>query len=80
MFELKELLIKEKDKFHDKEYLNWLSGTYPRNYPEFLEMDLNKATDLAKTNFKNDLDFLTQYISDLNSAFKFAKKYLELED
>lgn len=80
MSDIKILLIKEKDKFFDKEYLDWHVQTFPRNYPEFLQMEFNEAERLAKVHYQHDLMFLTQYLNDLNLAYKFSKKYLELED
>ena len=52
--------------------------TYIRNYPEFLEMDYQKAMDLAKQHFE-DYEVLTQYILDLNNAYISAKSYFGIE-
>lgn len=41
----------EKNKFLDEKYLDWYVETYIRNYPEFLEMDYQKAMHLAKQHF-----------------------------
>jgi len=68
----------EKDKFLDEKHLDWYVETYIRNYPEFLEMDYQKAMDLAKQHFE-DYEVLTQYIVDLNNAYISAKSYLGIE-
>jgi hypothetical protein len=68
----------EKNKFLDEKHLDWYVETYIRNYPEFLEMDYQKAMDLAKQHFE-DYEVLTQYIVDLNNAYISAKSYLGIE-
>ena len=68
----------EKNKFLDEKHLDWYVETYIRNYPEFLEMDYQKAIDLAKQHFE-DYEVLTQYIVDLNNAYISAKSYLCIE-
>ena len=47
-----------KNKFLDEKHLDWYVATYIRNYPEFLEMDYQKAMDLAKQHFE-DYEVLT---------------------
>ena len=68
----------EKNKFLDEKHLDWYVETYIRNYLEFLEMDYQKAIDLAKQHFE-DYEVLTQYIVDLNNAYISAKSYLCIE-
>ena len=68
----------EKNKFLDEKHLDWYVQTYIRNYPEFLEMDYQKAMHLAKQHFQ-DYEVLTQYIVDLNNAYISAKSYLGIE-
>ena len=68
----------EKNKFLDEKHLDWYVQTYIRNYPEFLEMDYQKAMYLAKQHFQ-DYEVLTQYIVDLNNAYISAKSYLCIE-
>ena len=67
-----------KNKFLDEKHLDWYVETYIRNYPEFLEMDYQKAMYLAKQHFQ-DYEVLTQYIVDLNNAYISAKSYLCIE-
>ena len=67
-----------KNKFLDEKHLDWYVETYIRNYPEFLEMDYQKAMHLAKQHFQ-DYEVLTQYIVDLNNAYISAKSYLGIE-
>ena len=67
----------EKQVFRWK-HLDWYVETYIRNYPEFLEMDYQKAMYLAKQHFQ-DYEVLTQYIVDLNNAYISAKSYLCIE-
>ena len=76
--DIKKYLLEEKNKFLDEKYLDWHVATYIRNYPEFLEMDHQKAIELAKNSFQDDLPFLTEYISDINQAYEKAKTYLEI--
>ena len=68
----------EKDNFLDEKHLDLYVETYIRNYPEFLEMDYQKAMYLAKQHFQ-DYEVLTQYIVDLNNAYISAKSYLGIE-
>ena len=68
----------EKNKFLDEKHLDWYVETYIRNYLEFLEMDYQKAIDLAKQHFE-DYEVLIQYIVDLNNAYISAKSYLCIE-
>ena len=68
----------EKNKFLDEKHLDWYVETYIRNYPEFLEMDYQKAMYLAKQHFQ-DYEVLTQYIVDLNNSYISAKSYLCIE-
>ena len=68
----------EKNKFLDEKHLDWYVETYIRNYPEFLEMDYQKAMYLAKQHI-DDYEVLTQYIVDLNNAYISAKSYLCIE-
>lgn len=49
--DLNQILQNEKNKFLDEKHLDWYVETYIRNYPEFLEMDYQKAMDLAKQHF-----------------------------
>ena len=67
----------EKQVFRWK-HLDWYVQTYIRNYPEFLEMDYQKAMHLAKQHFQ-DYEVLTQYIVELNNAYLSAKSYLGIE-
>ena len=80
MFDIKEYLGKEKNKFLDESHLDWYVATFIRNYPEFLQSDYEKAIQLAKDSFQNDLDYLTSYISELNRAYIKAKEYLGLDE
>ena len=66
----------EKNKFLDEKHLDWYVETYIRNYPEFLEMDYQKAIDLAKQHFE-DYEVLTQYIVDLNNSYISARCKLD---
>ena len=75
--DLNQILQNEKQVFRWK-HLDWYVATYIRNYPEFLEMDYQKAMDLAKQHFE-DYEVLTQYIVDLNNAYISAKSYLGIE-
>ena len=75
--DLNQILQNEKQVFRWK-HLDWYVETYIRNYPEFLEMDYQKAMDLAKQHFQ-DYEVLTQYIVDLNNAYISAKSYLGIE-
>ena len=68
----------EKDNFLDEKHLDWYVLTFIRNYPEFLEMDYQKAMHLAKQHFQ-DYEVLTQYIVELNNAYISAKSYLCIE-
>lgn len=68
----------EKNKFLDEKHLDWYVETYIRNYPEFLEMDYQKAMYLAKQHFQ-DYEVFTQYIVDLNNSYISAKSYLCIE-
>ena len=68
----------EKDNFFRWKHLDLYVETYIRNYPEFLEMDYQKAMYLAKQHFQ-DYEVLTQYIVDLNNAYISAKSYLGIE-
>ena len=67
-----------KKQVLDEKHLDWYVETYIRNYPEFLEMDYQKAMYLAKQHFQ-DYEVLTQYIVDLNNAYISAKSYLCIE-
>ena len=75
--DLNQILQMKKQVFRWK-HLDWYVETYIRNYPEFLEMDYQKAMDLAKQHFE-DYEVLTQYIVDLNNAYISAKSYLGIE-
>ena len=75
--DLNQILQNKKQVFRWK-HLDWYVETYIRNYPEFLEMDYQKAMDLAKQHFQ-DYEVLTQYIVDLNNAYISAKSYLGIE-
>ena len=75
--DLNQILQNQKQVFRWK-HLDWYVETYIRNYPEFLEMDYQKAMDLAKQHFE-DYEVLTQYIVDLNNAYISAKSYLGIE-
>ena len=77
-FDLNQILETDKNKFLDEKHLDWYVSTYIRNYPEFLEIDYQKAMDLAKQHFE-DYEVLTQYIVDLNNAYISAKSYLGIE-
>ena len=77
-FRFKSNTSKWKNKFLDEKHLDWYVATYIRNYPEFLEMDYQKAMDLAKQHFE-DYEVLTQYIVDLNNAYISAKSYLGID-
>ena len=68
----------KKKQVLDEKHLDWYVETYIRNYPEFLEMDYQKAMYLAKQHFQ-DYEVLTQYIVDLNNAYISAKSYLCIE-
>ena len=76
--DIKKNLELQKNNFLDEKHLDWYVATYIRNYPEFLEMDYQKAMDLAKQHFQ-DYEVLTQYIVDLNNAYISAKSYLGIE-
>ena len=76
--DIKKNLELQKNNFLDEKHLDWYVATYIRNYPEFLEMDYQKAMDLAKQHFE-DYEVLTQYIVDLNNAYISAKSYLGIE-
>lgn len=77
--DIKQNLEDEKNNFLDEKHLDWYVETYIRNYPEFLESDYENAMQLAKDSFADDLEYLTQYIVDLNNAYASAKSYLGLE-
>lgn len=77
--DIKQSLEDEKNKFLDENHLDWYVLTFIRNYPEFLESDYENAMQLAKDSFFDDLEYLTQYIVDLNNAYSSAKSYLGLE-
>ena len=55
--DIKKNLELQKTTFRWK-HLDWYVQTYIRNYPEFLEMDYQKAMDLAKQHFE-DYEVLT---------------------
>ena len=76
--DIKKNLELQKNNFLDEKHLDWYVETYIRNYPEFLEMDYQKAMYLAKQHFQ-DYEVLTQYIVDLNNAYISAKSYLCIE-
>lgn len=75
---LNQILQTEKNKFLDEKHLDWYVETYIRNYPEFLQMDYQKAIDLAKQYFDSS-ELLTEYLLDLDNAYISAKSYLGIE-